>query len=198
MIGSITALTFCGSGLLSASEDCTFCLWDVTKRTIVRKFNHRKGTVTNLLVIPPSSLIPSPNQHRGSKNFHVSLLEKYPQSNQINHGTLTSLSSSLSLNKQQSVIDFQRAYLPDHQLMSTPAAMQMKVERSMHDRMRATSATRHVLEMNTHLQSRLLNLMQCRLLWSNETGPSTESKRKMPVRNIENVEHEEKQVRSLG
>lgn len=40
---SVTALTFSQSGMISASEDCTICLWDVNSWTIIRRFNHQKG-----------------------------------------------------------------------------------------------------------------------------------------------------------
>ena len=41
--GAITALTFSESGLMSASEDCTICMWDVVNQVIIRRFNHGKG-----------------------------------------------------------------------------------------------------------------------------------------------------------
>ncbi|XP_076901969.1 protein ROOT INITIATION DEFECTIVE 3-like [Bidens hawaiensis] len=40
---SITALTFSRSGLISASEDCTACLWDIVEGVIIRRFHHQKG-----------------------------------------------------------------------------------------------------------------------------------------------------------
>ena len=43
----------------------------------------------------------------------------------------------------------------------TPAMMQMKLEKSIDDRMWVTSMTKHVMEMNKDLQSRLLDIMQC-------------------------------------
>lgn len=61
--GAITALTFSESGLISASEDCTICMWDVVHRVIIWRFNHGKGAVTNMTVIPqPSLLSVSKNQ----------------------------------------------------------------------------------------------------------------------------------------
>lgn len=50
----------------------------------------------------------------------------------------------------------------------SPAALQMKVEISMDQRMWATRMTKHVMEMSKHLQTRLLDLMQTRLLPSDE------------------------------
>ncbi|KAB2609142.1 protein ROOT INITIATION DEFECTIVE 3-like [Pyrus ussuriensis x Pyrus communis] len=40
--GSFTALTFSKSGLISASEDCTICIWDISSCEIIRRFNHQK------------------------------------------------------------------------------------------------------------------------------------------------------------
>ena len=55
--GSITALTFCESGLVSASEDCTICIWDVNTGAIIRKFDHQKGKIyiSACFVISPVS-----------------------------------------------------------------------------------------------------------------------------------------------
>ncbi|CAL0325297.1 unnamed protein product [Lupinus luteus] len=41
--GPITALTSSKAGLISGSEDCTMCIWDVINRTIIRRFNLQKG-----------------------------------------------------------------------------------------------------------------------------------------------------------
>eukprot|EP01018_Ginkgo_biloba_P032902 Gb_28842 [translate_table: standard] len=43
--GAITALAFSINGLwlVSASEDCTACVWDVLTGQIIRTFDHRKG-----------------------------------------------------------------------------------------------------------------------------------------------------------
>lgn len=60
----------------------------------------------------------------------------------------------------------------------TPAAMQMKVETCTENRIWATRMTKHVMEMNKHLQSRLLDLMQFRLLWPTEIDSSSSKKRK--------------------
>lgn len=51
----------------------------------------------------------------------------------------------------------------------SPAAMQMKLETSLEHRMWATRMAKHVMEMNTHLQTRLLDLMQSGLLRSTST-----------------------------
>ena len=65
------------------------------------------------------------------------------------------------------------------QKKQTPAAMQMKVETCIENRIWATRMTKHVMEMNKHLQSRLLDLMECRLFWSTQIDSPTSKKRKM-------------------
>ncbi|KAG4155439.1 hypothetical protein ERO13_D03G113300v2 [Gossypium hirsutum] len=46
---SITALTFSGFHLISASEDFTFCLWDTINRVVLRRFNNRKVLIVSHL-----------------------------------------------------------------------------------------------------------------------------------------------------
>lgn len=65
------------------------------------------------------------------------------------------------------------------QKKQTPAAMQVKVETCIENRMWATRMTKHVMEMNKHLQSRLLDLMECRFFWSTQIESPTSKKRKM-------------------
>ncbi|KAH7528249.1 hypothetical protein FEM48_Zijuj05G0052500 [Ziziphus jujuba var. spinosa] len=181
--GSITALTFSQSGMISASEDGTIFIWDVISGTIIRRFNHQKGPVTNLAVIPQASLF-SVSSHRKAFNaFRVSLLDKYPQQSNSFNERITLLSSGCSPRENQNSIPFQstdNSYQQIHDLEKswTPAAMQMKVETSVEKRMWATKMAKHVMEMNKHLQSRLLDLMQSRLLWSTEIDSSTPKKRK--------------------
>ncbi|XVF11549.1 hypothetical protein REPUB_Repub08aG0037400 [Reevesia pubescens] len=179
--GSITALTFSEFGMISASEDFTFCLWDTINRVVVRRFNHKKGAVTNMVVIKQSSLLPMSNHPRVLNQFRVSLLQKYPQPSNSDNGMLTFVSSSACLNKQTST-NFQGNNLLDHLIFDsereqTPAMMQMKLEKCVDDRMWVTSMTKHVMEMNKHLQSRLLDMMQCRLLCPYETDSSQKKKR---------------------
>ncbi|KAH9326533.1 hypothetical protein KI387_006711, partial [Taxus chinensis] len=52
--GSITALAFMTNQLwlVSAAEDCTARVWDVVTGQVIWAFDHRKGQITNLLVIP--------------------------------------------------------------------------------------------------------------------------------------------------
>lgn len=69
----------------------------------------------------------------------------------------------------------------------TPAAMEMKVETSLENRMWAMKMAKHVMEMNRHLQSRLLDLMQSRFLWSRETdSPTTKRRKKLMVESASN------------
>ncbi|XP_017972462.1 PREDICTED: protein ROOT INITIATION DEFECTIVE 3 [Theobroma cacao] len=179
--GSITALTFSGFGLISASEDFTFCLWDTIKWVVARRFNHRKGAVTNMVVIKQSTLLPMSNHQKATNQFCVSLLQKYPEPANSGEGMSTFLSLSACRNQQTST-NFQGNNLLDHLIFDsereqTPVMMQMKLERSMDDRMWVTSMTKHVMEMNKHLQSRLLDMMQCRLLCPYETDSSPKKKR---------------------
>ncbi|GAV56525.1 WD40 domain-containing protein, partial [Cephalotus follicularis] len=172
--GSITALTFSRSGLISTSEDRIVCLWDVVTRVIVKKFNHQKGALTNLVVIPQSSVLPVSNNKRASNQYRVSSLDKYPQPANTSNGLITLLPSCSSLKEDQTSIYNQRTNSLEQQIFDleqrqTPAAMQMKVETSIDNRIWATQMTKHVMEMNKHLQSRLLDLMQCQLLWPRPT-----------------------------
>ncbi|KAK9278188.1 hypothetical protein L1049_027748 [Liquidambar formosana] len=181
--GSITALAFCKLGLLSTSEDCTACLWDVATWAIIRRFHHKKGAITNLVVIPQSSLLSVPNRQRISNRSRVSLLDKYPQPATLSEGMPAHLFTCCSPKDHHTSIDFQRTNSMNQQILDleqgwTPAAIQMKVETSVENRMWATRMTKHVMEMNKHLQSRLLDLMQFRLLWPPEVDSRTTRKKK--------------------
>ncbi|OMO71737.1 hypothetical protein COLO4_28084 [Corchorus olitorius] len=158
--GSITALTFSGSGLISASEDCTFCLWDTVNWVVAKRFDHKKGAVTNMVVIKQSTLS---NHQKVPNQFRVSLLQKYPQP--------TNSSKGMSAFNRQPSADFQgNNNLLDHLILNSEREktaalmMQMKVEKSIDERKWVTSMTKHVMEMNKHLQSRLLDMVQWRLL----------------------------------
>ncbi|XP_065873369.1 protein ROOT INITIATION DEFECTIVE 3-like isoform X2 [Euphorbia lathyris] len=174
--GSITALTFSALGLISASEDSTVCLWDASSWTTMLRFNYHKGPVTNVLVIPYSSLLPSLNHQRNQHQFRVSVLEKCPQPANLSKGTVTFLRdnetsvdfSTSSLNRQ--IFEMEEEY--------TSAALQMKLETSINHRMWATRMTKHVMEMNKHLQTHLVDLMQTRLLRNTENDSATTRKNK--------------------
>ncbi|EXC04122.1 WD repeat-containing protein 18 [Morus notabilis] len=105
--GAITALTFSQSGLVSASVDCTISIWDATHWTITKKFNHQKGGVTNLAVIPRSALLSAANSRKVLSAFRVSGLDKYPRRSNSSEETITLLSSSCSLKESQSSFHFQ-------------------------------------------------------------------------------------------
>ncbi|XP_021634654.1 protein ROOT INITIATION DEFECTIVE 3 isoform X2 [Manihot esculenta] len=181
--GSITALAFSTLGLISASEDGTVCLWDAISWVTVRRFNYQKGAVTNLVVIPHPSLLPSTNHQRGPYQIRVSLLDKCPQpESNSSKGAVVLLRACSPLKDSQTSSEFRINSL-DHQIFEmeeehTPAALQMKLETSVDHRMCATRMTKHVMEMNKHLQSRLLDLMQNRLLWSAEDDSPTARKSK--------------------
>ncbi|KAF9668004.1 hypothetical protein SADUNF_Sadunf15G0081700 [Salix dunnii] len=177
--GSITALTFSSVGLISASEDCTVCLWDVISKVIIRRFSHHKGAVTNLVVIPRSAS----NHRRVSNQFRVSVLNKCPQPANSSNGILTLLHTCSSPKDHQAPVDFKRTNSLDQQIFEieqeeTPAAKQMKVETSMDHRTWARRMTNHVMEMNRDLQSRLLDSMRIRLLLATENDSRTPGKSK--------------------
>ncbi|KAI3896962.1 hypothetical protein MKX03_026721 [Papaver bracteatum] len=158
-----------GLWLISASEDCTACLWDVRNWAVSRRFAHAKGQITNLLVIPRSSLPFVENNQRVSYQPRVSLLDKYQQPSNTSRGTVAILPLYCSLEDNLSTADFSTISSMNNQILeleqgSTPAAIQMKVETNVENRLWATSMTRHMTDMNKHLQSRLLDLMQCRLV----------------------------------
>ncbi|KAI3983693.1 hypothetical protein MKX01_001097 [Papaver californicum] len=169
--GSITALSFSMSGLwlISASEDCTACLWDVRNWAVARRFTHAKGQITNLLVIPRSSLPFVENSQRVSYQPRVSLLDKYQQPTNTSRGTVAILPSYCSVEENFFTAGYSTISSMNNQILeleqgSTPSAIQMKVETNVENRLWATSMTRHMTDMNKHLRSRLLDLMQCRLL----------------------------------
>ncbi|KAG6634969.1 hypothetical protein CIPAW_11G009300 [Carya illinoinensis] len=150
---------------------------------IVRRFNHKKGAATNMMVIPQSSLLSASNHSGVLNQFHVSLLDKYPQPANSSKGTATLLSLRHSFKGTQTSFDSRSTHSSNQHMFDlekeqTLAAMQMKVETCTENRMWATRTTKHVMEMNKHLQSRLLDLMQCRILWQTEIDSSTSKKRK--------------------
>lgn len=171
-------MTFCNAGLVSASEDCSACLWDVVNWVIIRRFSHQKGPITNLVVIPQTSLVKEYN-----RIFHVSLLEKYPHPSNLWKEINTPLSPS-SFEDDHVTGEFRSTALLNQQILDlehgrTEAAIQMKLETSMENRLWATRMTKHVMEINKHLQTRLLDLMQCRLL--RPDSASTQMSKKLKV-----------------
>ncbi|KAB5525117.1 hypothetical protein DKX38_022866 [Salix brachista] len=123
--GSITALTFSSVGLISASEDCTVCLWDVISKVIIRRFSHHKGAVTNLVVIPRSAS----NHRRVSNQFRVSVLNKCPQPANSSNGILTLLHTCSSPKDHQAPVDLIRLLLASgNDSRATGKSMKLKIE----------------------------------------------------------------------
>ncbi|CAL5444445.1 unnamed protein product [Camellia sinensis] len=189
--GSITALTFCGLGLVSAFEDCTACLWDVVNCVIIRRFNHLKGFMTNLVVIPRLSLFPRMNHnHKTFNQFRVSVLDKYPKPANSFEGLLTYLLSSSSRDEGHCIaFQFRTTNLLKQQILEletgeTTAAMEMMVETRLESEAWATRMGKHVMEMNKHLQSRLLDMMQCQLLQQPSNVSLTTVRRKRKITNV--------------
>ncbi|KAJ8752010.1 hypothetical protein K2173_001036 [Erythroxylum novogranatense] len=181
--GSITAMTFSALGLLSASTDCTVCLWNVASGVIMRRFDHRKGPVTNLLVLPISSLLPAPNHRRVFNQFRVSLLGKFPELDKLSRGMITTLHSCPSLEENHTLGDSGSTSSMNRQILEmqqgqSPGALEMKVDINIENRIWALSMAKHVIEMNKHLQSRLLDMMQMRLFWGAESNSTSAKKSK--------------------
>ncbi|KAK9106563.1 hypothetical protein Syun_022574 [Stephania yunnanensis] len=116
--GSITALSFSLTGqfLISASEDCTVCLWDVKTWSVTRRFNHKKGQITNIVTVPQSSLIAGgETSSRASHQPRVSPLDKYPQPVNNFKGTVAVLPSSLADNDIKT--EFRSASMTSRQIL---------------------------------------------------------------------------------
>ncbi|KAK9118078.1 hypothetical protein Scep_016171 [Stephania cephalantha] len=125
--GSITALSFSLSGqfLISASEDCTACLWDVKTWSVTRRFNHKKGQITNIVTVPQSSLIAGgETSSRASHQPRVSLLDKYPQPVNNFKGTVAVLPSSLADNDIKT--DFRSASMTSRQILDLETGKKKK------------------------------------------------------------------------
>eukprot|EP01018_Ginkgo_biloba_P003054 Gb_20348 [translate_table: standard] len=61
--GPVTALSFRmdGVSLISASEDCTIRLWDTRSNHVLRIFNHSRGPISSILLLPPQPLLQTSN-----------------------------------------------------------------------------------------------------------------------------------------
>ncbi|KAK9066416.1 hypothetical protein SSX86_013738 [Deinandra increscens subsp. villosa] len=163
---SITALIFSRSGLISASEDCTACLWDIVNGVIIRRFHHHKGFITNMIVIPKCSLVPSNIHQRKSTHLPVSLLQKYSQQNDLIRATVTLMSSPEEQQKvthQYQTFDLLNQQILDLEMERTPEALQLKVETNHESKLWINSMAKRVMEINDHLQSRLLDLNKHRI-----------------------------------
>ncbi|XP_031738866.1 protein ROOT INITIATION DEFECTIVE 3 [Cucumis sativus] len=166
--GAITALAFSQMYLISASEDCTVCIRDISSQRIIQKLDHKKGRITNLVAIPRSSLISTSNRKRVSNQSSMSSLDKYPQPANLMKSTIPLFSSIQPLGENLNSIRFTSTSSLNQQILDmktegTSAAIQMKVETSLERRMWASRMTKEVMDMNNHLQSRLLDMMRIRL-----------------------------------
>ncbi|XP_052176443.1 protein ROOT INITIATION DEFECTIVE 3-like [Diospyros lotus] len=181
--GAITALAFCGTGLVSASEDWTACLWDVTNYVIIRKFNHQKGSISNLVVIPQSSLQPRMNHQRASNHFRVSVLDKVSNPADSYKEPLISLPSSSFGEDRNIAYEFPstgllKQYILDLEEEGSAASLQMRMEKCIASQEAAIKMAKNVMEMNRQLQIRLLDMLECRLLHPPGDGGSAAVRKK--------------------
>ncbi|TKY55314.1 ROOT INITIATION DEFECTIVE 3 protein [Spatholobus suberectus] len=196
--GAITALTSSQAGLISASEDCTICLWDIFSWEIIRRFSLQKGKVTNLVVVSRSSLLPTSNHRRVSNQYYVSPLDKYPQLINSFKGTTTLLSLCRHPRGNQTCINLRSTGLlrqrnSSSQKADVPMAMavQMKVETNIESCVWAINMAKHVMVINRQLQSQLLDLIQHRLSCPNNNNLQKTSRKKLTIQNL--VQEEENQ-----
>ncbi|KAK1357928.1 Protein ROOT INITIATION DEFECTIVE like [Heracleum sosnowskyi] len=180
---SITAMSFCGMGLISASEDCTACLWDVVNWVIIRTFEHQKGAISNLLVMPQSSLVPLKSHQRASNSLRFSLLEKYPQTSPASNGMATLLPSrEHETMEEYCSTDLLNQHISDLEGDHTAEAMQMKVDTNMGNRAWIVTMTKHTMKMNKQLQIRLLDIAEHRLKELEEAESPTEERKKKKIK----------------
>ncbi|XP_006845212.3 protein ROOT INITIATION DEFECTIVE 3 isoform X2 [Amborella trichopoda] len=180
--GSIAALSISMSGLylVSASNDCTACVWDVASSKVIRNFIYKKGPITNIVVIP-LSLLSLKEGYRSLSRLRVSLLDKGPHPSNAFEGSISLLQTYCTLeDKEVSVARFRSTDSLNEQILDleqrrTPEAVQMRVETMVEQRLWAAAMTKQLTTMNKHLQSRLLDLAQGRLL---DDSNSTTRKRK--------------------
>ncbi|KAF5932968.1 hypothetical protein HYC85_029139 [Camellia sinensis] len=149
------------------------------------------GFITNLVVIPQLSLFPRMNHnHKTFNQFRVSVLDKYLKPANSSEGVLTYLPSSSSRDEGHCIAsEFRTTDLLKQQILEletgeTTAAMEMMVETRLESEAWATRMGKHVMEMNKHLQSRLLDLMQCRLLQQPSNVSITTVRRKRKITNV--------------
>ncbi|XP_047150144.1 protein ROOT INITIATION DEFECTIVE 3-like [Vigna umbellata] len=183
--GAITALTSSRSSLISASEDCSICVWDIFSWEITRRFSlHKAGKVTNLVVVSLSSLLSTSKNRRVSNEYIISPLDKYPQLSNSIKGTLHSslyrgnqtcidLKSSELL--KQKIFDTQKVDVP------TITTLQMRVEASVKNHVWATNMTKHVMVINKQLKSTLLGMMQHRLFRPNNINLQKTNRKKPKI-----------------
>ncbi|KAK3040631.1 hypothetical protein RJ639_026952, partial [Escallonia herrerae] len=125
-------------------------------------------SITSLVVITRSLLLPKKNHENASNHCNVALLDKYPRTSHSHQGTVTLLPSDCPCDEHRAISDYRSTDLLNQQILdlesgTTPEAVQMKVDTAIENRLWATRMTKHVMEMNKHLQTRLLDLVECRL-----------------------------------
>ncbi|KAK7346581.1 hypothetical protein VNO80_21104 [Phaseolus coccineus] len=179
--GAITALTASRSCLISASEDCSICVWNISSWEIIRRFSLQKGKVTNLVVVSRSWLHFTSKNRRASNEYTVSQLDKHPQNSikgtAILHslcppyrGNQTSIDSSGLL--KQKIVEKQKVDV------ASVTKLEMRVEASAENCAWATSMAKHVMVINKQLKSHLLDMMQHRLFRPNNTNLRKTSRKK--------------------
>ncbi|KAH9327045.1 hypothetical protein KI387_007223, partial [Taxus chinensis] len=155
--GSITALAFMTNQfwLVSAAEDCTARVWDVVTGQVIRTFDHRKGNISNLLVIPQIFFHTKGCQKNSSggslPRIPVSSLEKSSQQRDGLEETVTVIPSYCSLEEELVRSGSHSAASMKQQIMDleqewSPEAIQMKVDSSVENRIQATSMIKHMIE----------------------------------------------------
>ncbi|KAL5186401.1 Protein ROOT INITIATION DEFECTIVE 3 [Glycine soja] len=197
--GAITALTSTRACLISASEDCSICAWDIFSWKKIQRFSIQKGKVTNLVIVSRSSLLPTPNHRRVPNQYHVSQLEKYPQLVNSFKGTTTLLSLRPLYTGIQTDIDMESIGLLKQKISSSqkgdlPMAMtmQMKMEANVESRVLATNMAKHVMVINKQLQSKLLGMMQHRLFRTNNINLPKASRKKFKIQSLMQEEESHK------
>lgn len=191
--GSITALAFSINGLwlISASEDCTARVWDIVTGQVIQTFDHRKGKITNILVISqtffPGKDCQKTNNKGSLPRIPVSSLEKSSQPRSSFEGTVAILPSYCSLegeivasgshseaSMKQQILDLEQE--------RSPEAVQMKVETSVENRMWATSMIKHLIKVNKSLRSKFLDMVQSRL-YPKSADVKAKKRRRLDVEN---------------
>jgi pre-rRNA-processing protein IPI3 len=191
--GSITALAFSMNGLwlISASEDCTARVWDIVTGQVIRTFDHRKGKITNILVISqtffPAKDCQKTNNKGSFPRVPVSSLEKSSQPISSFEGTVAILPSYCSLEEELAPSGSHSAASMKQQILDlaqerSPEAVQMKVETSVENRMWATSMIKHLIKVNKSLRSKFLDMVQSRL-YPKSDDVKAKKRRRLDVEN---------------
>ncbi|XP_064955585.1 protein ROOT INITIATION DEFECTIVE 3-like [Musa acuminata AAA Group] len=203
----ITTLSFSPGGkwLISASKDGAACIWDANLCQLLRRFSYKKdqnsseldaefdeafhrvsaGYITNLLVISQSMLSVAKNK-RSQLRPHVSLLDKSPQPNAATERTRTILPAYCSQEDHFISPGFQTYRLMKKQILEleregTPEALEMKVVAAVENRLWTSTVTKHMITINKHLQTRLLDMIQRRLCDNSELAHASTKKSKTKV-----------------